>query len=106
MRWKLLPLKRTSRAGCGGAGAHDAFAFAAAHRGCGRRPTPSPGGDRTLRAAPTSSGASTIDRSNSMCGDTGVITIAAMPGSTIGPRAENEYAVDPVGVATITPSAA
>ena len=27
------------------------------------------------------------------------------PGLTIGPRAENEYAVEPVGVATITPSA-
>ena len=27
-------------------------------------------------------------------------------GETIGPRAENEYAVEPVGVATISPSAA
>ena len=26
-------------------------------------------------------------------------------GDTIGPRAEKEYAVEPVGVATITPSA-
>jgi len=41
-----------------------------------------------------------------MCGETGVTTIARYTGSTIGPRAENEYAVDPVGVATMTPSAA
>ena len=35
----------------------------------------------------------------------GVSTSESTPGLTIGPRAENEYAVDPVGEATITPSA-
>ena len=53
-----------------------------------------------------SSGASTRERSNSMCGDTGVSSRHRWRGDTIGPRAENEYAVEPVGVATITPSAA
>jgi hypothetical protein len=41
-----------------------------------------------------------------MCGDTGVKSRQRWLGDTIGPRAENEYAVDPVGVDTITPSAA
>ena len=41
-----------------------------------------------------------------MCGDTGVSSRHRRRGDTIGPRAENEYAVEPVGVATITPSAA
>ena len=50
--------------------------------------------------------ASTSDRSNSMCGDTGVSTRQRSAGDAIGPRTENEYAVVPVGVATITPSAA
>ena len=33
-----------------------------------------------------------------MWGDTGVSTSARSSGSRIGPRAENEYAVEPVGV--------
>ena len=41
-----------------------------------------------------------------MWGDTGVSSRHRWRGDTIGPRAENEYAVEPVGVATITPSAA
>ena len=41
-----------------------------------------------------------------MCGETGVSSRHRSRGDTIGPRAENEYAVEPVGVATITPSAA
>ena len=41
-----------------------------------------------------------------MCGDTGVSTRQRSAGDAIGPRTENEYAVVPVGVATITPSAA
>ena len=45
-------------------------------------------------------------RSKSMCGDTGVSTSARWRGDTIGPRADSEYAVDPVGVATMSPSAA
>ena len=40
-----------------------------------------------------------------MCGDTGVSSTARWRGDTIGPRADSEYAVDPVGVATISPSA-
>ena len=34
-----------------------------------------------------------------MCGDTGVSSRQRCRGDTIGPRAENEYAVEPVGVA-------
>ena len=51
-------------------------------------------------------GSSTSERSNSMCGDTGVSSRARWRGDTIGPRAESEYAVEPVGVATMSPSAA
>jgi hypothetical protein len=40
-----------------------------------------------------------------MCGATGVTSKHGIAGVTIGPPAENEYAVDPVGVATMTPSA-
>ena len=46
------------------------------------------------------------ERSNSMCGDTGVSSTARCRGETTGPRADSEYAVEPVGVATIRPSAA
>ena len=46
-----------------------------------------------------------MERSKTMCGDTGVSTTQSRRGNTMGPRAENEYAVDPVGVATMTPSA-
>jgi hypothetical protein len=35
----------------------------------------------------------------------GVTTIAGTDGWTIGPPADSEYAVDPVGVATMRPSA-
>ena len=41
-----------------------------------------------------------------MCGDTGVSSRARCVGDTTGPRADNEYAVEPVGVAMIRPSAA
>ena len=41
-----------------------------------------------------------------MCGEIGVSTMQRRSGDTIGPPAENEYAVLPVGVATIRPSAA
>ena len=40
-----------------------------------------------------------------LCGATGVITIFPEFGKTIGPPQLNEYPVDPVGVATIKPSA-
>ena len=41
----------------------------------------------------------------SVCGQIGVIASAATEGKTMGPPAESEYAVEPVGVATISPSA-
>jgi hypothetical protein len=53
-----------------------------------------------------SDGSSTSVRSNSMWGETGVSNMARCFGDTTGPRADNEYAVEPVGVATISPSAA
>ncbi len=54
----------------------------------------------------SSSGSSTSERSNNMCGDTGVSNNARCFGDTTGPRADSEYAVEPVGVAMINPSAA
>src|SRR5437870_3847667 len=39
-----------------------------------------------------------------MCSATGFSTMHSSDGDTIGPRADNEYAGEPVGVATITPS--
>ena len=50
--------------------------------------------------------ASTSVRSKSMCGEIGVSNRQRNAGEAIGPRTENEYAVEPVGVATMTPSAA
>ena len=58
-----------------------------------------------LELRPGSSASSTNDRSNTMCAAIGVSTSESTPGLTIGPRAEKEYAVEPVGDATITPSA-
>src|SRR6266568_8147016 len=46
-----------------------------------------------------------IDRFVKTCGQIGVITKTPDSGSRIGPPADNEYAVEPVGVATIRPSA-
>jgi hypothetical protein len=40
-----------------------------------------------------------------VCGQTGVMQMASTVGNTIGPPADNEYAVEPVGVATMSPSA-
>ena len=50
--------------------------------------------------------ASTSVRSNSMCGEIGVSIRHCSAGDAIGPCTEKEYAVLPVGVATMTPSAA
>ena len=47
----------------------------------------------------------TIEREKSVCEQTGVIIILSISGSTTGPPAESEYAVEPVGVETITPAA-
>ena len=38
------------------------------------------------------------------CGQIGVIIIDSILGDTIGPPADKEYAVEPVGVAIIKPS--
>src|SRR4051794_30534039 len=96
MRWKLFEPNRTSRAGRAAAVHSMAWPSVSSPRWrpsadtvAGRWPSTS---SRTR-----ASGASTIDRSKSMCGDTGVITMARWAGSTMGPRAENEYAVEPVG---------
>jgi hypothetical protein len=48
---------------------------------------------------------STSDRLYAECGATGVTTRPWVRGDTIGPPAEKLYAVDPVGVATISASA-
>ena len=47
----------------------------------------------------------TTARAVSVWGQIGVTTIAGTDGCTIGPPADSEYAVEPVGVATISPSA-
>src|SRR5260370_24288355 len=47
----------------------------------------------------------TSGRSLSMCGQIGVITKDSTAGCKMGPPAEREYAVEPVGLATIRPSA-
>src|SRR3954469_20457343 len=62
-----------------------------------------PGPGRTSSAI-TERGAVTIGRLNNACALIGTSSIASTSGHTIGPPAENAYAVDPVGVATITPS--
>src|SRR5439155_6288601 len=49
--------------------------------------------------------ATIIERFVSTCGQIAVITRTPDSGSRIGPPAESEYAVEPVGVATIKPSA-
>src|SRR6266404_6864494 len=54
----------------------------------------------TLHVSPTTSG-----RSLNVCGQIGVKIMDSTAGCTIGPPADSEYAVDPVGVATINPSA-
>src|SRR5438067_11761658 len=46
-----------------------------------------------------------IERLVRTCGQIGVITNTPQSGSRIGPPAESEYAVEPVGVAIIKPSA-
>ena len=45
------------------------------------------------------------ERFPNVCGQIGVITNALTRGPIIGPPAERLYAVDPVGVETINPSA-
>ena len=64
-----------------------------------------PGSSPTTSSTTCCCAPSTKDRSNTMCAAIGVSTRHGTSGLTIGPRAENEYAVEPVGVATTTPSA-
>ena len=45
------------------------------------------------------------ERENSECGHTGVISMQSICGEIMGPPAESEYAVEPVGVAKSKPSA-
>src|ERR1041384_757514 len=47
----------------------------------------------------------TRGRTASVCGQIAVTTIASTVGTTIGPPADIEYAVEPVGVLTMMPSA-
>ncbi|MPN37868.1 hypothetical protein SDC9_185389 [bioreactor metagenome] len=47
----------------------------------------------------------TNGRSVNECGEIGVIHITAESGKSIGPPQASEYAVDPVGVDIISPSA-
>ena len=46
----------------------------------------------------------TRGRNDKLRGHIGVRTIALREGCTIGPPADSEYAVDPVGVDTMSPS--
>lgn len=46
----------------------------------------------------------TSGRNDRLLGQIGVKTIALKDGCTIGPPAESEYAVEPVGVDTMRPS--
>ena len=58
----------------------------------------------TRNSTSTESG-STTGRKESVCGQMGVMRIAGTFGCTMDPPALTEYAVDPVAVASITPSA-
>src|SRR6267378_5987886 len=53
----------------------------------------------------TAVAARTSGRTARVCGQMAVTTIASTVGTTIGPPADIEYAVDPVGVLTMIPSA-
>ena len=50
-------------------------------------------------------GPTTSGRVNRPCAASGATTIASVSGHTTGPPAEKEYAVEPVGVDRIIPSA-
>ena len=52
----------------------------------------------------TALGLVTIGRANSACALLGTTMMASKSGHTTGPPAENAYAVEPVGLDTITPS--
>jgi len=50
-------------------------------------------------------GGSTTGRTASVCGEIGVAMMPSMVGTRIGPPADKLYAVEPVAVATMIPSA-
>src|SRR3989454_2972100 len=53
----------------------------------------------------TAAAGKTSGRTASVCGQMAVTTMASTVGATIGPPADIEYAVEPVGVLTMIPSA-
>jgi len=53
----------------------------------------------------SSEAGTTSGRTVSECGQMAVTTMHSTSGTTMGPPADSEYAVEPVGVAKITPSA-
>jgi hypothetical protein len=59
---------------------------------------------RRTRSVTTDEDGKTSGRNDRLRGHIGVNTRALSDGWTIGPPADNEYAVDPVGVDTIRPS--
>ncbi len=73
-----------------------------------RRPshqrTPDPDVRLSTSTATVDSGPTTSERAKSVCGLSGTTSIASRLGHTMGPPAENAYAVDPVGVDTTMPS--
>jgi len=61
-------------------------------------------GSGWTRSASTERGEATSGRANSACALIGTRSRASTSGQTIGPPAEKLYAVEPVGVAKMTPS--
>jgi hypothetical protein len=59
-------------------------------------------GTQTRSSIPSGS---SIGRKDNVCGQMGEMSRAGIPGCTRDPPADSEYAVDPVGVATQSPSA-
>src|SRR5207302_1131664 len=72
---------------------------------CPSTVTSSSSGPSRPRMRTMADGGSTSGRIASVWGDTGVTTMDSTVGTTTGPPADSEYAVDPVGVDTTTPSA-
>jgi hypothetical protein len=60
--------------------------------------------ERRTRSVIEDNAGKTSGRNDKLRGQIGVRTIALREGWTIGPPAESEYAVDPVGVETMRPS--
>ena len=99
-----------SRASRTGTGERRTITRAPRGRSWVRRPshhsTPVPWVRSSTSTANTDCGPTTSARPNRACGLSGTSSIASTAGQTIGPPAEKEYAVDPVGVDMTTPVAA